>query len=910
MAGIPPKLSNDAARWKQVYLAAQRLLEMPAAHRDAFAQREYGAEPELLAAILDLVKQSDEPDADTANFLDFSPTGAAPPARPGRRLGPWRIIRELGRGGMGQVLLAERDDGHFSKQVAIKLVNGFAVGELRERILRERQILANLDHPGIARLLDGGETEDGSPYLVMEYVEGTSLDVWREAEKPTLEVRLRLFCEICLALEFAHRNMVVHRDLKPSNILVTPEGQPRLLDFGIAKMLEAREIVGELTVAGSGQMSLAYASPEQVNSQPVTTSTDVYSLGVVLYELLTGVLPYRVKGLSLLEAVRVICSRQAAPASVGLPEARGDLDAILAKALEKDPAQRYASVQDFRRDIANYLGGHPVYARPATWVYRALKFLRRNTWQVVAAVVIVTVVATGGTVTWLQKRRADQRTAEVRDLANRMLSGYLTRLSDLPGSAPLRQQMANDASQFLDRLAGEAPASEELAREVASAYRLLSLAQAGARSSIGDFSGGLRSIGRALAIREELLRRKPGDPERQLEVARALLDQTILFMHTFDPRVDAATERMVALLDALPAQWRDRTQVQELLASALGQRSWAHGFLRRPREEVAIELRRLGIRERLAAAAPASLTAQMNRADAHLRYSVALFDLRDAAASVVEARRSVELLQATAPLARMASPSEQIRYRFMLAAAAKGVGKPELSRGNYLAAGSALAESAQGCQSLFREDASNLQAENCLAEALVWQARALQLAGSAAAGDIVRHYLDVALTAFAATRAGEDAYPFDVELLEQAALWQLPLSSAGERRLRSMLASKDAQTENGHMWLRRDVAGLEWLADAAGRRHDSAAALSLRTRAYGSSQRVLTLHGQAAARGIILAAPLLLALEQGAPRERSCPLFAEAAAGFRTLLSAQYVAPEEQPLRDLAEKGLAQSPCR
>jgi serine/threonine protein kinase len=343
--------------------------------------------------------------------------------RAGQAIGRYRIIKEIGRGGMGAVYLAERADDAYQQHVAVKVIKrGFDTDEVRRRFRNERQILACLEHPNIARLLDGGTTEDGLSYFVMEYVEGQPLNEYADAHRLSTVERLKLFRIICAAVTHAHQNLVVHRDLKPSNILVTSEGTPKLLDFGIAKLLHGDSLSEAETMTATNLRVLTpeYASPEQVRGLPVTTATDVYSLGVLLYELLTGHRPYRLKNRHPQEIERVICEEQPDRPSIVIThtkeaanegsetrgasvtpqtvsEARettpdklrrrlaGDLDNIVLMAMRKEPSRRYASVGQFSEDIRWHLEGLPVLARKDTFSYRASKFVNRNKLDVAAA---------------------------------------------------------------------------------------------------------------------------------------------------------------------------------------------------------------------------------------------------------------------------------------------------------------------------------------------------------------------------------------------------------------------------------------------------------------------------------------------------------------------------------------------
>src|SRR6185312_3695281 len=333
----------------------------------------------------------------------------------GRWVGPYRIERLLGRGGMGAVYLAQRADGHFEQQVAIKVIDLPLATELfRERFRMERQILAGLSHPFIARLLDGGVSEGGELYLAMEYVDGISIAKFCERNGLSLRAKLELFVKVCGAVQFAHQNLVVHRDLKPDNILVVADGTPRLLDFGTAKLLgpEADAASG-FTQNGLQSFTPQYASPEQVLGDAITTATDTYSLGVLLYLLLAGRPPYELKEFTTAEMLRVICNEVPPKPSAVAAGLDADLDAIVMKALRKEPQERYLTVDHFAADVQAYLEGRPVLARRGTLRYRAGKFVRRNRLAIAgAALLLITLLAGIAGILWqsrsanLQRRRA------------------------------------------------------------------------------------------------------------------------------------------------------------------------------------------------------------------------------------------------------------------------------------------------------------------------------------------------------------------------------------------------------------------------------------------------------------------------------------------------------------------------
>jgi serine/threonine-protein kinase len=326
--------------------------------------------------------------------------------REGQRIGPYRVLREIGHGGMGAVYLAARADDAFEKQVAIKLIQcGISTESMIQRFRAERQILARLDHVNIARLVDGGTTESGLQYIVMDYIEGEPIDKYCETRKLGTPERLRLFQSVCSAVHYAHQNLIIHRDIKPGNILVTADGIPRLLDFGIAKLVDPALTAGAETTMVR-PMTPDYASPEQVRGETITTASDVYSLGVLLYELLTRQKPYQLTGKSLAEIEQAICQREPGRPSTATGAGagrrlRGDLDNIVLMAMRKDPQRRYGSVEQLSEDIRRHLGGLPVIARPDTIGYRTTKFLTRHKVGV-AAVALVVLTLSGGIVatTW------------------------------------------------------------------------------------------------------------------------------------------------------------------------------------------------------------------------------------------------------------------------------------------------------------------------------------------------------------------------------------------------------------------------------------------------------------------------------------------------------------------------------
>jgi len=454
---------------------------------------------------------------------------AAAPAR-GARLGPYEVVGELGRGGMGVVLKAVRADDAYRKVVAVKLVPAAGLSaRARERFLEERQILAGLEHPNIARLLDGGTTADGVPYLVMELVEGERIDVWCQARDLGVDARLRLFLEVAAAVHHAHRNLVVHRDIKPGNVLVTSDGVPKLLDFGVARFATGD---GDATLTAASALTPAYASPEQLlQDGPIGTASDVYSLGVLLHELLTGQRPRRSGGGDG-ELLATAAGLEPERPSVTAPPAlrrrlRGDLDVILLTALRTAPEARYGSAEAFADDVRRHLDGRPVRARPPTLTYRLSKFTRRNPGAVAALTLAIVALAGGVVATRREAARADaervvaeRRFAEARRIAHAMLFELHDAVAPLPGSTAARKLLVTRGLEYLDGVAREAGGDRSLCLELARAYVRIGDVQGGVfNANLGDDAGARESYGRAVALAD---RCGSGDAEGASALGAAL----------------------------------------------------------------------------------------------------------------------------------------------------------------------------------------------------------------------------------------------------------------------------------------------------------------------------------------------------------------------------------------------------
>ncbi|HEV2799751.1 MAG TPA: protein kinase [Pyrinomonadaceae bacterium] len=555
----------DIERWRQVEEILDSALDVPEpAERARLLDRACAGDTDLRAEVESLLAHH----APSESFIESPAYAFAPElllADDGaddkftnRRAGPYKIIREIGRGGMGAVFLAERADGEFTQEVALKVVRrGFADPELDRRFRRERQILASLNHPNIARLLDGGVSEDGEPYLVMEYVEGARIDDYCDGRSLARRARLRLFIEVCSAVSYAHQRLVVHRDIKPSNILVNGGGVPKLLDFGIAKLLDP-EFGGEQTRTELRAFTPDYASPEQIAGGQITTASDVYSLGVLLRDLLRGTnLPPEARRgpggwrsptpsdrktvAANLPTDEEGTNRKGRTRSRGF-NGGGELENIVAMARHEDPARRYASASQLAEDVQRYLDGLPVRAQRDSFTYRAAKFVRRNRVGVAAAAIVLLTLLGGVAATIWQARRATQqarvaarerdraerRFADVRQLSNALLSDIAPRIERLPGATEARQAVLTQSLKYLDSLAREAAGDFELQGELATAYEKVGDLQGNPNNpNLVALTDALASYEKAQAMRRALLGQSPRDFERRLLLAnnhRALGD--------------------------------------------------------------------------------------------------------------------------------------------------------------------------------------------------------------------------------------------------------------------------------------------------------------------------------------------------------------------------------------------------
>ena len=590
-------------RWQQIRAVYEQAELFSGAERAEYLDRECGADAELRQEVDSLLEAAARAggefmDTPAADLLPRAAADEAPRPRTGQRIGAYQITAEIGRGGMGEVYRAVRIDGQFDQEVAIKLVRvGIGSSFVVQRFLQERQILASLNHPQIARLLDGGSTDDGVPYLVMELIEGERVDVYCENRKLSVTDRLQLFLEICAAVQYAHQRLIVHRDIKPTNILVTQDGVPKLLDFGIAKMLDPA-LQEETTLASP--MTPEYASPEQIRGEPITTATDVYSLGVVLYQLLTGRSPYGAGSRTRLELSRaitdthpqrpstIVMSPRPGDDKAAAPSGRpgtmtslreptpvklrrrlaGDIDNILLKALRKEPELRYGSVQQFADDVSLHLKGLPVSAAKGSWTYFARKFVARHRAALAATAAVMLTLAAGIVATERQARiaqmeraRAQKRFDDVRRFSDSLIFDIHDALEAVPGTTSARNLLLDRAVQYLDSVAKDADGDSELQRELAKGYQRLARVQGDATvSNTGQVSASEASVRKAIALFEAVASANPRNTEDQINLAVAHRRKGLDDIYYPDGRPEI--ERAMAITGELMRQASPNTKVQ------------------------------------------------------------------------------------------------------------------------------------------------------------------------------------------------------------------------------------------------------------------------------------------------------------------------------------------------------------
>ena len=577
------------------HLFHEALLRPAGPHRDAWLEHACQGDAVLQADVVSLIGHHQQL---AVNAMAMEPP-PVPPV-PVDSFGPYRAVRLLGRGGMGAVYLAERNDGRFEQQVAVKVMAAHLVGEdFLQRFLREGQLLAALNHQNITRLIDGGVTSGGQPYLVLEYVDGAPLDLFCNWVQMDVRARLRLFLQVCQAVDFAHRNLILHRDLKPSNVLVTPAGRVKLLDFGTSSLMSAHD----QALTRVRMLTPRYASPGQLRNERATIQDDVFSLGVILFELLTGAWPYgdpdsavagleRVSNDAMPASPSTAATEEAAAArSIPLDRLRrllkGDLSVITLKALDSNVERRYATTAELMADVEAYLEGRPVSGRQGEFVYRTMKLVRRNKLAIAASVVLAASIVGGiGGVLWQariaqeQGRKAEARAEDLRKLSNALLSDLDAAIRKLPGSTEAQKMLVTTVTEHLGRMAKDSSDDPGIQNDMANSWVKLGNVQGNPYDqNIGDVPGALSSLDKAIAIAEPQVRKRPGDAEAKRTLARAHQSRgEVLFGAGKAPEAALEMRGAVNLYDGLAADKRapvaalhDAQSAYGALADILGQ---------------------------------------------------------------------------------------------------------------------------------------------------------------------------------------------------------------------------------------------------------------------------------------------------------------------------------------------------
>jgi serine/threonine protein kinase/tetratricopeptide (TPR) repeat protein len=787
-------------RWHQVRELLASAMQLDPGRRPAYLDHSCGADSDLRNQLNELLIAEEEVRTD---FLESLPHAESVLVRlkaftvPGYqfqiqnksligcRVGSYQIVEEIGSGGMGEVYRAFRADDQYRQQVAVKVVrqdrNSDAV---IERFRNERQILADLDHPNIARILDGGTAEAGDPFFVMELIDGLPIDEYCDRRALSITERLQLFCLVCSAVEYAHRHLIVHRDIKPGNILVTADGVAKLLDFGIAKILDAPSIDGraQAKTAMLRPLTPGYASPEQITGVTITTASDVYSLGVVLYELLTGRSPYRLGTRIPPGTVRAVCeiepeklslvvcrdeptgkengpgandsaaiaaARQSSPEKLS-KRLTGDLDNIVLMALRKEPQRRYVSVQQFAQDIQRHLTSLPVIARRDTLGYRTAKFVNRNRAGVLAVGLIVITVLTAlvlliranriarqqSEMAREERARAERRFNDLRSLANSMIFDLPRPIHALPGSVAVEKMIFDRGLKYLDSLAAEAGSDVTLQRELAAGYKQLGDSMGSPYgSNVGDQAGALANYRKALKIRETIAGNTGSNLQDRFDLAKTYRTLGALLVRTGD--LSAARDcvhKAIAMMQAIAeAHGDDHMVLNELSVDYLTQgfideEGLENGPAEQPAIALADYLKSYELVERIVHLRP-DLIAYQNQAVYMLGWIAREYSEVGNPAKAIEYSR--EGLR-RADKSKATEPADKVWHLSVVAGIHSMIGDELVLSGRPEEALPEYKKETAGFKALF--DATDYPSRFDLADGEVNQGHALELAGDAATG--------------------------------------------------------------------------------------------------------------------------------------------------------------------------------
>ena len=796
-------------------------VDRPAEERSAFLDEACGGDAELRHEVESLLKFNktgdgflEQPAIDITPFLQAA-------LKPNQHVGSYKVISRIGSGGMGEVYLAQ--DEKLNRQVALKLVR-FGIGgeETARHFRREAQILASLNHPNIAQLYGAEITPDGFSFLVMEYVEGIRIDKYCNDHRLPINDRLEMFRRVCGAVHYAHQRLIIHRDIKPANVLITEEGQPKLLDFGIAKLLDpGTSMAGEQTMTFAAAMTPEYASPEQVRGETMTTATDVYSLGVILYELLTGQRPYRISSRSPAEIARAITEQEPTRPSTAAarlastnPQSaicnakllRGDLDNIVLKALRKEPGRRYVSIAEFSEDIRRHLANLTVTARPDTRSYRTRKFVVRHRTGVaavgfIAIALVAGVVATSwqARVALAERARAQLEFDDVRKLATSFLFEFNNSIQSLPGATPARKLLVQRALEYLSKLAQQSRRDPDLQRELAEAYLKVGDLQGNPyEPNLGDTHGAEESYEKALAISTALIQADGNDLQARRYLARSYqsIGEVLPLLgkpHDGVTDLRKAAEVFEMLVSRAPQDKGLKVQLANCYQS-IGDLQGHSGLQNLGDRAGALESYRKGMAIFDAMAAEDSTDQKARGGAAVMRIRIA--DMQQARGDLDIAlenyRGALERAQSLA-----AADPQNDRFRRILALSYRKMGDLESQKGNYQQALQNARKALELNQTLAAADPHNAQAANNYALSLTTVADLLKKTGD----------LEGSLTTYrqAAAILGERATAASPDLFMQGQLSQTLLSIGAVLGEQKNLAEARSATSRG-LSIARDLA--------------------------------------------------------------------------------------------------------
>jgi hypothetical protein len=791
------------------------------AERSAVVEARCQGDLELAAEVSSLLRASEAEEQVAGSRRQDAGSPRDPRVTP-RRIGAYLLDSLVGRGGMGAVYLAHRADGQFEQKVAIKLIDlPLATDLFRERFRQERQILANLQHPLIARLLDGGVTEHGDLYLAMEFVDGVPIHRHCEEKKLTLRQRLMLFRTVCEAVQFAHQNLVVHRDLKPDNIFVTEDGTPRLLDFGTAKLLSSTpETPGsEMTRQGYQSFTPQYASPEQVLGTAITTASDTYSLGVLLYLLVTRTLPYTLESFSPAEMMRVICEEppRRPAAQDGEEPLDSDLEAILLKSLRKSPESRYVTAVEFAADIQAWLERRPISARRGTFRYRVTKFIHRHRLALAAAALLALVLAGGvAAVLWqsrvanMERRRAEERSADLRQLSTSLLSELDDAIRQLPGSTGAQHLLVARVLDHLDRMARDAKGDHATQLDLIDAYTRLSDVQANPyEQNLGDRVGGLASIDKAIALAQSMQKSAPNDREVLQALAKAQGARGDILSETTDISGAVASlraevesyDRLIALPGVTPQLYLDDCSATSVLGDVLGQDTG----LADVQAALTAYRRCLDLDRRALALDPAYLPAQRGLANMQMKVGNADLDV-DPNLALRDFQLSLQEVDALPAAQQIVVSTRRLRGIIV-----RKIGTADAELGHYAEAARRIDDAIAIHQQLADADSKDMRSQGDLYRAFSDEADAYELAVNPALSESpvdrrqnLEHALAAQRQALAHVEIMLRKVPTDVD--RQAERANLEAHVASTRQLLHQQANLDSAEQKSLDALRSDAA--------------------------------------------------------------------------------------------------------